>query len=92
VSIPRWTRARVAHVASDDRIVLLPLAGAATAAEAVALSGVGRMVWDLLAEPRTTSELVDALRTIWPDAGITADDLTGFLGDMAAAGVVHAVS
>jgi hypothetical protein len=88
VKAPSWRRARVAQVDSGDRVVVLRLDGIAAETAPVALDGVARALWDLLVEPRTCDELLDGLRAIWPDHELSASELTGFLDDLVAAGVL----
>jgi hypothetical protein len=61
----------VAWRRSLDAVVLLPPA----APEPVSLAGTAALVWDLLAEPASVSELVDALAEHFGDdpARITRD-------------------
>lgn len=59
---PRWRRRdTVLWRHGVDVVVLLPSARA----EPVSLAGTGALVWDLLAEPATLSELVAALAEVY---------------------------
>jgi len=57
------------------------------------LNDVGSMVWELLATPSTTSEIVQQVRERIPDAPPQIeDDVTEFLGQLASRGLVQGYS
>lgn len=56
------------------------------------LDGVGRRVWDLLAEPRSVAELRDAVAAEYEvDATTAGHDIFQLLGDLCARGLVDVV-
>ncbi len=56
----------------------------------VALDGIGRRIWELLAEPRTLGELVTALRHEFEGAPETiADDLRTFIAELVSEGMIR---
>ena len=66
------------HVAGDD-IVVLDLEGSVY----LKVNGSGRVLWELLAEPRTEAELQSALVERYGiDAPRAADDVAGFLAEL----------
>lgn len=85
-----WSRARVAQVDSDDRVVVLRLAGITADTAPVALEGVARALWDMLAQPRTSGELLDGLGEMWPGHDLTETELAMFMDELVAAGVATA--
>ena len=62
------------------------------AEEPVTIAGSGGVVWDLLARPRTTEELVRELsQRFSTDPATLAEDLAGLLDQLAAAGALEEV-
>ena len=73
----RWRRREsVLWRHAIDVVVILPDG----AAEPVSLAGTGAMVWDLLAEPASLSELVATFTEVYPDdPGTIARDVASLL-------------
>jgi hypothetical protein len=62
------------------------------AEDPVTIAGSGAAVWELLARPRTTEELVHELSARFStDPATLAEDLSGLLGQLAAAGALEEV-
>jgi len=73
----RWRRREsVLWRHAIDVVVILPEG----AAEPISLAGTGAMVWDLLAEPASLSELVATFTEVYPDdPGTIARDVATLL-------------
>lgn len=88
----RWRWAdRLAQVHRPDRVVLMALDHLGPDSAPLALEGLGHAIWSALDEPRTSDELVAAVRAAYPDVGLTTADAEEFLRDLAACQVVTAV-
>jgi hypothetical protein len=73
------------HVAGDD-IVVLDLGGSVY----LKVNGTGRVLWELLTEPRTEAELTTALVERYQIAeGQAATDVAGFVGDLRQRGLLE---
>ena len=71
---------------SLDSVVLLPVG----ATEPVALAGTGPAVWELLAAPRSVSELAQDLAARYAtDPSTVESDLAMLLADLGALGVIE---
>ena len=77
----RWRRREsVLWRHAIDVVVILP----AGADEPVSLAGTGALVWDLLAEPASLSELVAAFAEVYPDdPGTIERDVAALLESLA---------
>jgi hypothetical protein len=73
------------HVAGDD-IVVLDLEGSVY----LKVNGSGRFLWELLAEPRTETDLVTALVERYGiDEARAAADVAAFVADLRQRGVLE---
>jgi hypothetical protein len=73
------------HVAGDE-IVVLDLEGSVY----LKVNGSGRVLWELLTEPRTEAELTSALVERFEiDQPRAAADVTGFVGDLRQRGLLE---
>ncbi len=73
------------HVAGDD-VVVLDLEGSVY----LKVNGSGRVLWELLAEPRTQDELTAALVDRYGiDQSVAASDVAGFVADLRHRGIVE---
>jgi hypothetical protein len=86
---PRWRRCEsVLSRHAIDVVVILP----AGAAEPVSLAGTGALVWDLLAEPASLSELVATFTEVYPDdPGTIARDVAALLESLKSLDAIEAV-
>lgn len=86
---PRWSRRDdVSWRRSLDSVVVQSAAADGPAV----LQGTAAPVWDLLAEPATVEELVDALVEVYGgDRAVIAGDVEGLVERMRGLGVIEAV-
>ena len=77
----------VLHQVVEGRAMLIPPSGK----EVLVLNDTGTTVWHALADGGDTEALVDAVRAAHPraDADTVARDVTMFLGQLEAAGLIH---
>jgi hypothetical protein len=73
------------HVAGDD-IVVLDLEGSVY----LKVNGSGRVLWELLTEPRTEADLVAALVGHYAiDESVAARDVAAFVADLCQRGIIE---
>jgi hypothetical protein len=73
------------HVAGDE-VVVLDLEGSVY----LKVNGTGRVLWELLTEPRTEAELTTALVERYQIAeALAATDVAGFVGDLRQRGLLE---
>lgn len=71
---------------AGDHIVVLDLQGS----EYLRIKGAGRTIWELLVEPRTVDELVDAVTADYDiDRDAATTDTERFLDDLAQRGLIE---
>jgi hypothetical protein len=83
----RFVHARVLSRRTADAVLLLTLDDETAP---VALDGPGVEIWDLLATPRSITEVIDALRpTFGLAAGDISDSVGAYVEQLHAAGLVE---